>query len=68
MKDFNRKKETGMGTISKKKKKKNQKKNRLFLGQDILWLMMGREQQGFYHVELLFFLWGMETDYLTAAN
>ena len=52
-----------MGTISKKKKK-----NRLFLGQDILWLMMGREQQGFYHVELLFFLWGMETDYLTAAN
>ena len=64
MKDFNRKKETGMGTISQKKKKKN----RLFLGQDILWLMMGREQQGFYHVELLFFLWGMETDYLTAAN
>lgn len=43
MKDFNRKKEAGMGNISKKKKKK---KTRLFLGQDILWLMMGREEQG----------------------
>ena len=29
MKDFNRKKETGMGTISKKKKKKQNKKKQI---------------------------------------